>query len=349
MQMKGKIGNYLSKIQNESGEFEILQLLEDSMDTQHPEQSDEVPIKLLGFGEISIVFEILSEKTKNLAFKRLPIFDTEEQVEKHIQAYSEYNRILSEVVGINVPKSDAVWVYASTKKKKKRGKSSPKKITLYCIQEKLNPDWVGNHVIHHLSEKETLYLIRHILREMKKVWNHNLKTPPEGLQIALDGQISNWVIQNFSQDTFMDHPPQFSYIDTSTPMYRLDGKDAMEGALFLKSAPSFLQWALKGLLTEVLDRYYDWREVIIDLVANFYKEQLPELIPGIIEEVNTFFQTEAQEFEFTPLTVKEIRTYYKHDKFIWVLFQKMRGFDRFLKTKIFRKEYDFYLPPKIQR
>ena len=32
--MKGKIGKYLSKIQNESGEFEILQLLEDTMDTQ---------------------------------------------------------------------------------------------------------------------------------------------------------------------------------------------------------------------------------------------------------------------------------------------------------------------------
>jgi len=42
MEMKGKLGVYLSKIKNESGEFEILQLLEKTLDTNNPEKG-EVP------------------------------------------------------------------------------------------------------------------------------------------------------------------------------------------------------------------------------------------------------------------------------------------------------------------
>ena len=40
---------------------------------------------------------------------------------------------------------------------------------------------------------------------------------------------------------------------------------------------------------------------------------------------------------------------YKSDKKMWSLFQKVRKFHRFIKTKILRKQYPFYLPGKIER
>jgi hypothetical protein len=341
MEMKGKMGVYLSKIRNESGEFEILQLLEKTLDTNNPEKG-EVPIKLLGFGEISLVFEILTEKTKNLAFKRLPIFDSEEQVEKHIKGYNEYNRLLNDDLQIEVPPSDAAWVYADKKKKK---------ISLYCIQDKISqPESIGNRIIHKVGIEDVKNFIQLILRETKKVWGFNKDNIDKEKQIGLDGQISNWVVVDYDvNNPHVKIDSKLIYIDTSTPMYRINGEDAMEGELFLKSAPSFMRWILKlFFLDEVLDRYYNWREVIIDLIANFHKEQLPEMIPDLLKVVNDFFDSEAKEFDIEPITLKEIDKYYKNDKMIWVLFQNFRRFDRFLK-KMFRKKYDFYLPAKIKR
>ena len=339
-ELKGKLGIYLSKIRNESGEFEVLQLLENTLDVSHPEQG-EVPIKILGFGEISLVFEVLHDNLQNLAFKRLPIFESEGQVIRHIDAYNEYNRLLQDFLGIQVPRSDTTWVYTDEKKSK---------ISLYCIQDKVDPRSIGNKVIHALPVKDLLLFIRIVLSQMKKVWDHNLSNPKEKLQIGLDGQISNWSVVGFDPtNPEINSETQVVYIDTSTPMYRINGEDAMEGKLFLKSAPSFLRWVLKPLLQEVLDRYYNWRDVVIDMIANFYKEHLTNRIPDIIIEVNRFFATEAVSHNISPLSIKEVRRYYKHDKFIWVLFQQLRKLDRFLKTKILRKRYDFYLPPKIKR
>ncbi|MHA1725296.1 MAG: DUF6206 family protein [Promethearchaeota archaeon] len=339
--MKGKLGVYLSKIKNESGEYEILQLLEKSLDTNNPEKG-EVPIKLLGFGEISLVFEIISDKTKDLAFKRLPIFETEEQVEKHIAGFKKYSELLNNELNIKTPAEDAVWVFADEKKKK---------ISLYCIQKKLNPNAIGNKVIHDLKIEEIKKLILLILRKMKNIWKFNQENLEKGIQIGLDGQISNWVVEGYDKENpIIKDNNEFLYIDTSTPMYRINGEDALDRTIFLKIVPSFMQWIFKlFFLDEVLDRYYDWREVIIDLIANFHKEQLSEMIPDLLNVVNDFFASEAKEFDIKPITLEEIDKYYKSDKKIWVLLQNIRHFDRFLKTKIFRKNYDFYLPEKIKR
>ena len=148
----------------------------------------------------------------------------------------------------------------------------------------------------------------------------------------------------------IDDSSKLLYLDTSTPMFRKNGSEAMEAVLFLKSAPSFLRFLLKALfLQEVLDRYYDWRLVTIDLLANFFKEQKPEIIPRLIRRINKFFKEETSDFDIEPITIEEVQKYYKSDKTIWVVFQNARRFDRFIKTKILKKIYNFYLPGKIKR
>ena len=316
--------------------LDMLKKLERSIDTLNPE-GGQVPINILGYGEISLVFELVNDPEK-LAYKRIPIFDDEKQVKRHIWAYNEYNRILQKDIGLNLPDYDVAWF-----------KDEEGKIQFYCVQEKFPSESVGNNVIHQLSDQDIITLILLVMREMKKVWdyskNHNT------LDLGLDGQISNFAIIGFDPNNpKVDLNTKLMYFDTSTPMFRVNGNEAMEAVLFLKSAPSFLRWLLKALfLEETVGRYYDWRKVTIDLVANFFKEQKPELIPELINLVNKFFEEEASDFEIEPLNLEEIKDYYKSDASMWVIFQKVRRFDRFLKTKVFKKRYEFYLPEEIKR
>lgn len=330
--MKGKLGIYLSKIQNETGEFEILQLFERTLDTVHP-TAGEIPVKLLGFGEISIVFEILTPELQGLAFKRLPLFESESQVQRHMEAYQEYYRILTEKVGLKIPEQKSVWVYMN---------DEHTKIALYCIQKKIPPENVINSMLNTISGEELKPIIALILQELKKVWDFN-KNNSENIEVGLDGQISNWVLVKTSTGAHVE------YLDTSTPLFRRNGEEAMEVALFLKSAPSFLRWTLKSLADEVVERYYSLRDVLIDLIANFYKEQRPDLIPDLIAQINDFIMRDIPDLQLSPITQDEVAKYYKHDKFIWRLYLGLRRLDRFLKTKILRKKYDFYLPEKIKR
>jgi hypothetical protein len=319
-------------------DIDHLKELERNIDTIHPENG-KVPIKILGFGEISLVFEILGDDS-NLAYKRIPIFDTEKQVKRHIWAYNEYNRILNEDIGLTIPDYDTAWF------RRDNGR-----IAFYCVQEKINPTSVGHKVIHQFSNVNDLEnLILLALREMKKVWKFN-KTNQKGLQVGLDGQISNFALLKHNVlKPRVDQNAGLLYLDTSTPMFRIHGKEAMEAELFLKSTPFFLSWLIKAVfLEDVVGRYYDWRRVTIDLIANFFKEQKPELIPRLIKLVNNFFEIEASEFNIKYIMLKEVLDYYKEDKMIWVIFQNARRIDRYLKTKLLRKEYDFYLPEKIKR
>ncbi|MFX0148923.1 MAG: hypothetical protein ACFE8E_14380, partial [Candidatus Hodarchaeota archaeon] len=82
-------------------DINLLRDLEKSIDTIHPEKG-RIPIKVLGYGEISLVFEILNDPL-HLAYKRIPIFDTDEQVKRHIWAYRKYNQLLKDRVGLNIP------------------------------------------------------------------------------------------------------------------------------------------------------------------------------------------------------------------------------------------------------
>ena len=124
----------------------------------------------------------------------------------------------------------------------------------------------------------------------------------------------------------------------------------MDPELFLRSAPSFLVWILRFLfLEEVVHRYYDLRKVVIDLLANCYKEQKPELVPELISLANHFFEQEAGDLGLAPVLEKEVRDYYREDAMIWRLYLSMRRIDRFIHQYILRRNYPYLLPGRIKR
>jgi hypothetical protein len=318
-------------------DLELLKDFERDLDPRHPERS-RIPARVLGYGEISTVFEIGDESQRGLAYKRMPIFQDQAELVKYVKSYDEYNRLLTGEVGLRMPE----YGHASFPMRDGRP-------IIFLAQRKLDPDSIGNRVIHLLPAEEVPRLVRQVLRELAKVWRFNRSQ--DRYEMGIDGQISNWSVAGFDgARPRLGDGIELLYFDTSTPLYRADGVDQLDPELFLRSAPSFLVWLLRWLFLEgVVTRYFDFHLVAIDLIGNFHKEQLPELIPGLIEEANDFFAGEAADLEVAPITEKEVRSYYREDALIWTLYLNMRRVDRFLHTRILRKEYPYILPGRIKR
>jgi hypothetical protein len=211
-------------------------------------------------------------------------------------------------------------------------------VSLYIAQEKLPADGFGHQLIHASTADELTLLIETVVAEILKIRSFNDSHRP-ALELAIDGQLSNWVRPDGQRHTAL------YYIDTSTPFFRINGVEQLDPELFLKSAPFFLRWILRlFFLQDVINRYYDQRQVFIDLAANLYKEQRPDLVPLVIDVINRH-QTSGQ----APLTVDEVQKYYRGDRLIWRLFLFFRRIDRWLTTQLLRRRYEFILPGKIMR
>jgi len=301
---------------------DLLIRFERGLDPKHPEASA-VPATLLGYGEISAIFEI--EGTEGVACKRMPLFSEREQAKAYENLYREYCRHLKEA-GLELPEDGTTILEVEGRP-----------IGLYIIQRRLPAERFGHRLIHSLDTPQIMKLLELVVRKIAAVWVFNDKHRP-ALELAIDGQISNWVWPDESS-------PRLLYVDTSTPLLRKEGTEQLDPELFLKSAPSFLRWVIRLLfLRDVMNRYYVPRLVYTDLAANFFKEQRDGLVPAVLEVINASLPPGVP-----PLTYREIEKYYKDDKTIWKVFQSFRRFDRWLKTGLFRKRYEFILPGKIQR
>lgn len=312
-------------------DFDLLYEFEEGLDTCHPEDND-IPSRVLGYGEISTVFELENEVFAGLALKRMSIFETKAEFNAYLTAYDEYHRLLENEIGIQLPNHGHAAF--------ENGDGRP---IFYIIQQKVEPETIGNHALSEMSKSEAQIVYAQVLQEMVKVWQFNKEH--DHFEVALDGQISNWAITHYSPEG-----SQLLYIDTSTPIYRLDGIYQFDAELLLRAAPSFMRWILRRFfLDDVVARYYDERQIIIDLLANLYKEQLSELVPDFINVSNQFFADEMNGFNIDPIREDEVKAYYNEDKFIWSLYISMRRLDRFLQTKLLRQKYPYILPGKTNR
>ena len=100
-------------------------------------------------------------------------------------------------------------------------------------------------------------------------------------------------------------------------------------------------------LKDVMTRYYDPRKVIIDIIANFYKEQKPELIPNMVACANDFILHQGSDLALQPIMEKEVKNYYREDEIIWSMYLTMRQFDRFIRKKVLQRDYPISCPEKL--
>lgn len=317
--------------------FDLLQEFETNLDPQFPE-SCSISCQVLGYGEISTVFELKVERMKDLAFKRMSIFETQEELDRYIKAYQEYNHLLEEEIGIGLPAHGHAIM-----------RNSSGRPIFYIIQLKVPGHTIGNNAIHLLNRQGVSILFERVLQELLKLWSFNRQQTE--YQVSLDGQISNWVIEGFDPDApKLEKNVPLSYVDTSTPLYLHNGVEQFDPELVIRTTPRLMAVIIRQFfLEDVMSRYYDPRKVVIDILANFHKEQRADLIPELVIAANSFFADEGKELNIEPIEEQEINDYYREDAFIWSFLSTTRRFDRFLYLKIFRREYPYILPGKVKR
>jgi hypothetical protein len=328
------------KFQNPCGydvQCGLLQEFETSLDPLNP-QANPIPCHVLGYGEISTVFGLDVEGLRNLAFKRMCIFKTQAEAQAYLDHYLEYNRRLESEIGLHLPPYGYALLACDADRP-----------VFYIIQKRLLPASIGNQAIYWLAPPEILLLFKLTLQELLKVWQYNQSNI--NAKVGIDGQISNWAIADFDpHHPSLDETAALYYLDTSSPIYLQNGVEQLDPELFLRSAPPYLVWILRLLFVkDVITRYYDPRKVTIDLIANFYKEQRPELVPGLVAAANEHIAHEAGKLGIPEITTREVRDYYREDEVIWSLYLSFRQFDRFIRRKVLHREYPYILPGKIRR
>jgi hypothetical protein len=315
-------------------DIKILKEFEEGLNTRFPDKS-KIPAKIIGFGEISTVFIIDHPLLKGFAFKRLPLFSKEEEIENYEIILKEYIDLLKNEIGINVLETAGIKI-----------QTTDGRIVYYIAQPVLPEFSICNNLLHKISESEALRIFNSVLINLKKVRNYNDRN--KGIKIGIDEQLSNWAIKSPGEP--ISDVPELVYLDISTPLFRKNGKEALNADLFLKSTPPLLRTIVKALfLKEILDRYYDFRLIVIDMLANLFKEKLHHLIQPFIEHANNFFKTACPEFNLRAIEYKEVEAYYRNDAFIWSLFLSLRKLHREIVTGILRRRYEFILPDKIER
>jgi len=304
-------------------DHDLLTRFETGLDPRWLEHSSP-PAQVVGFGEISAIFHINGDET--VVYKRLPLFTTRSAADRYAGLYEEYCRLLIRA-GLRLPES-ATAVVAVPRRP----------VVLYIAQQSLPAPQFGHRLIHRLPEDGVAALLRRIIVQHQLIRTFHQTVGPD-LEIAVDGQLSNWAVAGD-----VDAGPVY-FVDTSTPFIRRRGQHQLDTALLLRSVPVFIRPLLSGLLVkDILDRYFDLRRNLIDLVANLFKEQRPDLIPLAVSVIN-----EALAGEFLPLREREVASYYRTDKYIWAVFLTLRRLDRWVATRLLRRRYEFILPGEIRR
>jgi hypothetical protein len=317
-------------------DFDRLQAFEAGLNPDAPDRSA-IPCRVLGYGEISTVFEIHAPSLEGLAFKRMSIFEQPAEFERYFAAYEDYNQRLQAEAGLRLP-AHGHAAFANP----------AGRLIFYIIQQRLPREAFGHQLLAALPETQRRQFFERLLRHCLALWTFNARQP--AVRLGLDGQLSNWALVGPDPAAPDVDAADLFYLDTSTPFLRLEGREQLDPELFLRTAPSFLAWVLRVFfLKEVLDRYYDFRKVVLDLVANLHKDGRAELAPEMIATANRFFADEAAALGAAPLTAAEVDAYYREDARIWSLFLSARYLDRFIRRRLLRRPYPYLLPGRIKR
>jgi len=292
----------------------ILVDFEARLDPARPLAAD-LGASIIGYGEISTVFTLSA--ADGVVLKRMAGF-REPEVAPYVAAVDRYCQRLT-ARGLEVVPTACVPVA--------RAGRHP---VVYVVQQALAAHTIGNRVVRDAGDDDVRALLAAVMQRLITVWREHA----DGARVGLDAQISNWA--------WVDGRPV--YLDVSTPLMRApeDGmRECLDPNIALRSMPLPLAWVFKlWALQSVLDRYYDLREVIKDIAANFVKEGRPDRVPLALEAAAPLLA----ERDLPPLETREVERYYRGDARIWRWFQRARRADRWWARRVLRRPYDYILP-----
>ncbi|MBE7437046.1 MAG: hypothetical protein HS115_01230 [Spirochaetales bacterium] len=312
-----------------------LAAFESSLNVLRPEDGPFSP-KIIGYGEISTVFTFSDPDLKGYAYKRMAVFRTDIEINKYTKNYLKYN---SELIrrGFSLPDYGLVNVQSGNQS------------VLYLVQQVLPSESIVHRLLHRVPDPDLATIFEQILIGI----HTTLKKNTHSIALGIDGQLSNWasaVSPGNSGIKRQKHSAatQLAYLDTSLPLMKIGNVEQTDPELFLRICPALFRSLIRlFFLEDVMTRYYDFRKVTMDIIANLYKEKRADLIPHFILQANTFFQAHAPLIQ--PLNPAEIRAYYRQDALIWKVFLFSRRLEQKIQLHLLKRKYPMILPPPFKR
>jgi Family of unknown function (DUF6206) len=306
---------------------EILERTEQRLDPGDPERGG---VRVLGYGEISVALTLA--ELPGLVCKRMAGFADERSAATYVDLVEGYLARLARA-GVRVAPTDVVTV--------RRDDRAP---VVYLLQPQLPADSLGPHLLLIADDDTLRSAIGAALAVVGKVARHSA-AGDEGAEVAVDGQLSNW---SFADDPAAADPVLF---DVGTPFVRRGGAHAIDVEVLLAPVPPGIRayYRRKRLVEAYLDDYFVPRTVAVDLLGNFYKEGAADRLPVGIAAVDDWLATDDLPGPRHRVTADEVERYYRKDADLLALYLRLRRMDRFLRTRLLRRTYDYVLPGQVQR
>lgn len=271
---------------------------------------DDSGLTVLGYGEISLVIGWPTEEP-TIACKRLPPFRSVADLERYETLFHDYLGTLRRR-GIQ-PVTSEFHI-----------RTIDDQVIGYVVQPVLEPTTLGPSVLRGSDPDPDHELLTGIIEAIMSVCDE---------RTGLDAQVSNWAMVD----------GDVVYLDVTTPMtFDAAGHPLLDMDVFLAAYP----WALRGLIGRfvapgVIGAYRDPRHVLVDLAANLLKERLESWVPNVVTAANRHVPR--------PITVEEVRRFYRSDARMWELLARLRSADRWWQRTVRRRTYPFLLPGPVDR
>lgn len=281
---------------------------------------------LIEAGEISQVLELQGlgvccwrhpedGREMPVVYKKMPAFLHRDDAEAYVEHYREYNALLRDEVGIAVPHFDARIVERESQ------------VIIYVVQERVEPASVCHVILREIELPAAERLFGAILREYAKLYHYNRSRAADKFQIGLDGQIPNWAVADYAgEPNALTGDERLLYLDTNVPMIRIAGRDVVSTDMYFQALPGVARGLIKrmDLDTEVMDRYYQMRLIILDFLGNILVRGRPDLLPRFVEMSNELLAGPFAGEDMLPFSVEEVEAYYRRDVFIWRIWRSLK-------------------------
>jgi Family of unknown function (DUF6206) len=266
-------------------------------------------LRVLGYGELTLVIGWPTEEPV-LAIKRLPPFTDVGRLIAYSGLLERYVEILRER-GLSVVRSEI------------RSHPGPHgSVRAYIVQPLVPRERHLNLILRSAAEAR--------MRELLELVAENVHRCADDA-VGFDAQAANWWVENEA----------LGYFDISTPMLRdRDGREQLDISLFLSVYPWLVRPVLARIAPGVMAQYHDPRTVLLDFASNLHKEGLDRCVRPLLDVANRRLAR--------PLAAADVRRYFRQDKLLWALMQRLRLADRAWQRGVRRRPYPLLLPPRYR-
>lgn len=325
----------------------VLEHTERRLDPANPESGGHVTV--LAYGEISAALTI--DELPGLVCKRMAGYPDTPSVSTYLDLVDEYLMELA-AAGISVVPTEAIPVH--------RPGRPP---VVYLVQPRMDAHTLGHKQLHATDGDDLASVISQVLESVALLAQRSAART-DGVEVALDGQLSNWSFAaagpaSRAPATRADSgaaasstaaTPQPVLVDVGTPFIRRNGRHSLDARVVVSPAPPGIRALLLRFVADSYqDDYFVPRTVALDLLGNFHKEGAPHRIESGLAVVNQWLATADIPGPREPITATEVADYYRQDARLLGLFLQARRADRAIRTKVLRQGYDFLLPGKVAR